>query len=108
LKAVQKHQWTTQKMILPNCRKATASLPQSGDARVSSSFPTATGPGDLKLKKKLADIVAKQRPSFDSLESYLAPMIFSYQDVLFCERTTTNQESLHRLTCLHTVNHIFK
>lgn len=38
----------------------------------------------------------------------MAPYIFNYQDVLFCNRTLANARSLRNITCLHALNHILK
>jgi len=107
LKAIQENQWTIQEIGLPNIGKTIIRLPQVSDGEIAA-VPTISGPEGLKLKQKLASVVARQRPSFDVLEGSIAPMIYNYQDVLFCERSLSNQESLRRLTCLHAVNHVFK
>jgi U3 small nucleolar RNA-associated protein 25 len=67
-----------------------------------------SGPAELKLKQKLAGVISKQLVEFDGLEKYIAPSIFNYQDILYCERRPTNSEILRRLVCLHVINHIFK
>ncbi|EKD14426.1 uncharacterized protein L3040_005741 [Drepanopeziza brunnea f. sp. 'multigermtubi'] len=107
LKALELNQWTTQKICLQKISKAVVSLPGNEE---SKAFAPATilGPSQLKLKQKLANVMGKQRPNFDPLEKSLAPLMFNYQDILFCERNTGNSESLRRLACLHAVNHVFK
>ena len=107
LKALQLNQLTTQKTLLPNFGKAVISLPQTDDAE-PGIIPTVSGPGDLKLKQKLAGVISKQRPTFHPLEKSIATYMFNYQDVLYCERSPVNSESLRRLACLHAVNHVFK
>lgn len=107
LKAVQNDQWTTLKITLPQIGKAILRIPQTGDSEVVT-IPSVSGPEGLKLKQKLAGVVIEQRPVFEVLEQTLAPLIFNYQDVLFCERSLENQENIRRLTCLHAVNHVFK
>lgn len=108
LKAIQKSQWHIHKSVLPKVGKAILRLPQTDDPNVTSNLPIVSGPKHLKLKQKLSDIITKQRPQFDTLEKSIAPRIFSYQDIMYCERTVINQESLRRLVCLHAVNHVFK
>lgn len=107
LKSIQKSQWHTQKTLLPNVGKALLSTPQS-DGLNDIAPSLASGPEALKLKQKLVGIITKQKPSFDDLEQSIAPLIFSYQDVLYCERKPANAESLRRLSCLHAINHVFK
>ncbi|PBP18956.1 digestive-organ expansion factor [Diplocarpon rosae] len=107
IKALDLGEWTTQKVVLPKLGKAVFGLP---DKEISKSFgPTViASPSELKLKQKLANTMVKERPEFDNLEGSIAPLIFNYQDVLYCQRTTADSESLRRLTCLHAVNHVFK
>lgn len=107
LKSIQDQQWRTQKLTIPQLGNAIFRLPQSGSSEVSTS-PSISGFGDLKLKQKLFNVASKQRPILDVLEQTIAPLVFNYQDVLYCERSLENQEVLRRLTCLHAVNHIFK
>lgn len=107
LKSIQKGQWHTQKTALPNVGKAIFSIPQS-DGLDDVTPVLAPGPEALKLKQKLVGIITKQKPSFDDLEKSVAPLLFGYQDVLYCERNPANAESLRRLSCLHAVNHVFK
>lgn len=107
LNAIQKSQWTAQKIAIPKLGSAIVStLEVSGDKL--TALPTVSSAKELKLKHKLTGVVVKQRPTFDILESYIAPIIFGYQDFLYCQRDLSNQEELRRLACSHAVNHIFK
>ena len=108
LKAIQQNEWATQKIMLPEVGKAVISIPQKDNLRSTVEPFTVPGPRELKLKQKLAGVMAKQRPSFDVLEMSVAPLIFGYKDILYCERSTANAEALRRLTCLHAINHVFK
>jgi U3 small nucleolar RNA-associated protein 25 len=108
LKSIQNNHWSSRKAVLPGVGKIVMNLPEDNQSRGIFALPTISGPGELKLKQKLATLVSKQRPSFDDLEKYIAPLIFNYQDIIFCERTPGNGEALRRLTCLHAVNHVFK
>lgn len=103
LDCVNKQLWNRKKIALPKAGNAFMSVPTD-----ITSFPTVNGPQQLKLKQKIAGIAAKLRPSFNHVEKALAPLIFNYQDVLYCERNTTNAEDLRQLVCLHAVNHVFK
>lgn len=108
LVSIQKLQWSTYKTVLQNFGRVTVSVPED-DSNATTAFPTPIpDTGALKLKQKLAQSISKQRPVLDTIEKRVAPCIFGYHDVLFCERNTTNSETLRRLTCLHAVNHIFK
>jgi U3 small nucleolar RNA-associated protein 25 len=108
LRAVRQNQWATQKTVLPKVGKALIHIPQMGDLKSVAEPIAVSGPGELKLKQKLAVIMSKQRPVFDALEKSMAPLMFNYRDILYCERSTINSESLRRLTCLHVINHVFK
>lgn len=108
LKALQKNKWMTQKLSVPGIGKAVTSIPYDLQAK-NLAIPTALpGPASLKLKQKLASIFVKQNPVFDSLERVIAPCLFDYHDLLFCERTPANSNRLRRLACLHAINHVFK
>jgi U3 small nucleolar RNA-associated protein 25 len=105
LKTVNKQQWSTRKVFFPEVGNALVSIPAEHDTLL---HPSLDGPSQLRLKSRLATLTTKIRPSFDALERTLAPFVFGYQDVLYCERTVHTAESLQRLVCLHAVNHIFK
>ena len=107
LKALELSQWTTQKLSLPRFSKSLMSVPQ-GEALTAATPVSVSNIGELKLKRKLATALAEQKPAFDDLEKSIAPMIFGYQDMFYCERNTATSESLRRLTCLHAINHVFK
>ncbi|KAL2071587.1 hypothetical protein VTL71DRAFT_12822 [Oculimacula yallundae] len=107
LKALELNQWSTQKILNPILGKAVVGLPEKEESKTATPA-TISSSGDLKLKQKLAKAMAEQKPTFDPLEKAIAPLIFGYQDVFYCERNTTKSESLRRLTCLHAVNHVFK
>ncbi|KAF8864943.1 U3 small nucleolar RNA-associated protein 25 [Acephala macrosclerotiorum] len=107
LKYIQQNQWISHKVQLPKVGKAILTLPQKESTK-HVTVEEVSGPEHLKLKQKLATVMSKHDFSFDALERQVAPIIFNYQDMLFCERKTTNSESLRRLTCLHAVNHVFK
>ena len=107
LNSLQKNEWAFQKASLSGVGKAVIGMPQKEVIKSYGGSPIP-GPNDLKLKQKLASVINRQRPSFDTLESQIAPYIFGYHDILFCERSPQNSESLRRLACLHAVNHVFK
>lgn len=108
LKHLQQNKWDTEKATLQIGGKAVISIPTSNISNGVSIAASISSPEALKLKSKLSGAAMKQRPSFDKLEGSIAPFIFNYEDVLFCDRRPANAENLRRLTCLHAVNHIFK
>lgn len=108
LESLQQAQWDTKKVTLSIGGKAVISVPKSKDSEALNAPAPISGPEGLKLKQKLSGAAIKQRPTFNKLEGSVAPFIFNYRDILFCDRHPANAESLRRLTCLHAVNHIFK
>jgi U3 small nucleolar RNA-associated protein 25 len=108
LRSIQQDQWDILKATLPQIGKAVAGYPHVKDSASKLTSDEASGPVQLNLKQKLANVMSKHKPSFDTLEKHIAPLIFNYQDVLYCERKITNSESLRRLACLHAVNHVYK
>lgn len=63
---------------------------------------------DLRLIKRLQDSMASKEPKLSKLENLMAPVVFGYQDLLFCRRTAENSGQIRRATCLHVLNHIYK
>ncbi|KAH8821054.1 U3 small nucleolar RNA-associated protein 25 [Xylogone sp. PMI_703] len=107
LKCLQAHQWTVEKSVLPEPNKAIVGIPE--ETTIKQPIPNQIlSFNELKLKQKLAVAAVKQRPSLTSLEQTIAPIIFNYQDILYCERNVKNAGILRRLACLHVINHIFK
>lgn len=62
----------------------------------------------MQLKKKLEQPAARLLPSLDPWLGSLAYLISGYKDVLFPFRTLKVAENIRRLTCLHSLNHVFK
>lgn len=108
LEALRVNSWTIQRTRISSLGRALQGTPNTGEDSPTSSTTPISAPKELKLKQKLLAVMETQKPSFDKLEGSLAPLLFGYQDVLFCERSTSNSQSLRRLTCLHAVNHVFK
>lgn len=107
LKCLEANEWVTQKFTLPEAARCIMSIPEK--TVTNHSTPSQISDiNELTLKARLAAVVSKQRPSLTDLEKTIAPIIFNYQDLLFCGRTLKNAEKLRRLSCLHVVNHIFK
>ncbi|KAH8685656.1 hypothetical protein BGZ60DRAFT_395736 [Tricladium varicosporioides] len=108
LKALQGNQWKTQGMLLPGVGRAIWSVPAVDGLKTIIPPTRVSEPSDLKLKQKLVGTYSKQQPTFNDLEKSIAGNMFSYQDILYCERKPSNAAGLRRLACLHAVNHVFK
>lgn len=108
LKNLQESIWRTEKEMIPKVGKSLWSTPEHPrDSRVTTGLQ-CNRPSGLNLKKKLKDVVNRENHSFDELEERIAPLMFGYHDLLFCDRTLANAQKLRWLTCLHAVNHVFK
>ncbi|EWZ89763.1 U3 small nucleolar RNA-associated protein 25 [Fusarium oxysporum] len=105
VKSVQKNDWATKRALLHNMR-ATILYPGS-DTGSEMPKPIA-GLEGLQLKQKLRETSSRKIGDFDALQRNLGPLIFNYNDVLFCDRTVQNSDSLRELACLHALNHVFK
>jgi U3 small nucleolar RNA-associated protein 25 len=105
VKAVQKGDWATKRALLQNLR-ATVTYP---GCNAGSEVPKPiAGLDGLQLKQKLKEISSRKVGEFDAVQRNLSPLLFNYNDVLFCDRTVRNSDSLRELTCLHALNHVFK
>ncbi|KAJ4222623.1 rRNA-binding ribosome biosynthesis protein utp25 [Fusarium solani] len=105
VKAVQKGEWATKRALIQNLR-ATVTYPNS-DAGSEVPKPMA-GLDSLSLKQKLKETAARKIGEFDTAQRAFSPLLFNYSDVLHCDRTVRNSDSLRKLTCLHALNHVFK
>lgn len=102
--AAKKGEWTTKKALLPSGR-ATAMFP---GLEADGSFPKPVQKlTDLRLKQKLT-APAAEKLSFNEFQQNVSPLIFNYQDLLYCDRTVKNSSSLRQIVCLHALNHVFK
>lgn len=108
LQLIQRKHWTIQKSYLTKASKAVIGIPEEIEEEEVAQPAAISGPTDLKLKQRLARSLGKVISTFDSLEQAIAPFLFNYHDILFCERSPANCERLRRLVCLHAVNHIYK
>lgn len=108
LKAIEEAKWSTKKVVSKGS-KVILNAPDTGNESDLISVPALiSGPADLPLKHRLQESMAGKRPNFDAVEQSLAPYIFGYQDLYFCNRTLGNSKSLRRLACLHALNHVLK
>ncbi|OTA70463.1 DUF1253-domain-containing protein [Hypoxylon sp. EC38] len=107
LKAIQANEYS-QSNSVQNGWRLIRNIPGK-DSTQSAPLPSSiSGPSSLKLKHRLVETAGRKRPTFDNLEQVLYSLTFAYNDILFCGRTTRNAENLRRMTCLHSVNHVFK
>lgn len=107
LKAIEDSKWATKKVAVKGTRTV-LSAPDTGDKNDELSVPAPiSNASDIHLKQKLADTM-KEKRKLDGLEQSLAPHVFGYQDLLFCQRSLSNGKSVRRLACLHALNHVFK
>lgn len=108
LQAIEEAKWTTKKVVSKGA-KSILNAPDTGNESDQISVPTLiSSPSDLSLKHRLQESMAGKKSKFDAVEQSLAPHIFGYQDLYFCNRTLGNGKSLRRLACLHALNHVFK
>lgn len=107
LKAIEDTKWTTKKAS--KGWRTVLNVPDTGDDSDQISLPTPiSSPSELPLKHKLQESITKNSIKLTSIEKSLAPYIFGYNDVLYCNRTLANGQSIRRLACLHALNHVFK
>lgn len=105
VKSVQKNDWATKRALLPNMR---ATILHPGSDTGSEIPKPIAGLEGLQLKQKLRETSSLKIGDFDALQRNLGPLIFNYNDVLFCDRTVRNSDPLRELACLHALNHVFK
>lgn len=99
--AAKIEEWTTGRKLMGPLR---ATLQSSGSDSVFSTHDLKS----VKLKPKLQDASAKTLSSLNEAQKHVASLLFSYQDVLYCDRNVDNAETLRRLVCCHALNHVFK
>lgn len=106
IKAIQANKWRTDR-IAQNSNRIYYNTPQTDDLAERKLPHAISGVADLKLKQRLAESMAKHT-EFDETEKTVAPLLFNYQDMLYCNRTVASSESIRRMACLHALNHVFK
>lgn len=103
IKVAKAGEWTTTRAMVKPWR-ATFQHPEPE----LTIPPPAADLGSFKLKQKLTETAKKKLGKFGDPEKSLAPLLFSYRDVLHCDRTVRNAQSTRQLVCLHALNHILK
>lgn len=105
VEAAKKGQWATKRAMLQSWR---ATVMSAGSDEPTAP-PTVSGIDGLKLKQKLRETATKKKMMrFNDVERALAPVLFDYRDILHCDRSVKNSQSMRQLVCLHALNHIFK
>lgn len=105
IEAVTQGQWATKRALIHPLR-VTLSSPGL-EARLD--VPTPIDQLDsMRLKQKLKQTAANHLSKLEEGLRVLAPLLFEYRDVLHCDRTVSNSESLRHLVCLHALNHVLK
>jgi len=107
LKAVQDGKWRTERAALKSTR-VLFNAPDFGQSDDQPAPKPISGVVDLNLKKKLKESMEEKHAKFGAIEQTVAPYLFNYNDLLYCNRTVSGAQSLRRMTCLHAINHIFK
>ncbi|KAK4241334.1 hypothetical protein C8A03DRAFT_30551 [Achaetomium macrosporum] len=107
LKAIQAGKWRTER-IATNSTRVFLNTPDAGDAEGKSLPAPMSAISDVKLKKRLQEAMTAKHSKFDQVEQTIAPHLFNYQDLLYCNRTVSGSQSIRRLACLHALNHIYK
>ncbi|KAM7204098.1 hypothetical protein V8F33_001733 [Rhypophila sp. PSN 637] len=107
IKAIKEGGWTNQRAI-ENSMKIQLSVPKVEPTQEQPLPSRITGIADLKLKKRLKESMAPKRAEFDAVEQTVAPLLFNYHDLLYCDRTVAGGQSVRRMACLHALNHVFK
>ncbi|KAK4156263.1 hypothetical protein C8A00DRAFT_30858 [Chaetomidium leptoderma] len=107
LKAIQGNKWHLERVAGKSTRTF-LNTPDTGAAEGNLLPAPVSGISDLKLKKKLQEAMEPKHPKFDQVEQTIAPLLFNYQDILYCNRTVAGSQGLRRMACLHALNHIFK
>lgn len=108
LKAIEEGRWSMTKTATKGT-KVVLNSPDTGDKsdQVSAPAPIASA-SELSLKHRLKESMAGKHSKFDAIEQSLAPYVFGYNDLLFCNRNMSRGKSIRRLACLHALNHVFK
>lgn len=107
IKTIQGNRWVTKRSVTKRSRVASM-FPEDDAGCESAATAPVTTPHAIKLKKRLQPATEALMPGFDEAQADLAPVLFNYQDIFYCQRTVENSESLRRLVCLHALNHVFK
>jgi U3 small nucleolar RNA-associated protein 25 len=107
LNAIKEGKWRMERVAAKSTR-IFINTPDTGNTEAKTLPSAVSGISDLKLKKKLHESMEPKHSKFDQVEQTVAPLLFNYQDLLYCNRTVSGSDGVRRMTCLHALNHIFK
>ncbi|KAK0643132.1 hypothetical protein B0T16DRAFT_354567 [Cercophora newfieldiana] len=107
LKAIQDGKWRTERTALKTTR-VLFNVPDAGQSENQTPPKPISGISELNLKNKLKESMEQKHAKFGAVEQTIAPYIFNYQDLLYCNRTVSGAPSVRRMACLHALNHVFK
>lgn len=108
LEAIEEMKWAIKKVASKGI-KVVLNGPDTGNDSDQIVIPSpVTDASELSLKHRLKESMAGKKSKLDAVEQSLAPYIFGYQDLFFCNRNLSNGKSVRRLACLHALNHVFK
>ncbi|KAK0613492.1 hypothetical protein B0T14DRAFT_526381 [Immersiella caudata] len=107
LKAIKDGKWRTEQAALKTTR-VVLNVPDAGQSENQPLPKPISGISELSLKKKLKESMEQKHPKFGAVEQTIAPYLFNYQDLLFCNRTVSGTPGVRRMACLHALNHVFK
>lgn len=108
LKAIEEARWSNKKVASKGARTV-LNAPDTGDKSDEILvLAPVSNPSDLSLKQRLKESLVGKKSNFDAVEQSLAPYVFGYRDLHFCNRSMSNGKSVRELACLHALNHVFK
>lgn len=106
IQGIEADKWTTDQVLFQSNR-AYWKYPKTDQEKVPLPRKI-TGVSDLHLKERLKEKIQSKRPKFDDIEQAVAPFLFNYHNLLYCDRTVGNSDNLRRLAAIHALNHIYK
>ena len=104
VQSVKDGAWTTTRAMVNSLR---GTFMQPGSEAPRTLQPVASL-GDLHLKQKLKESALKKMKTLTETEQHILPLLSDYKDILHCDRTVKESDSLRRMVCLHALNHVFK
>lgn len=107
VRAAQNGKWKMQRQPFESTR-AYWSYPQTEDGQELPLPAPITSVSNLHLKKRLKEVMEFKRSTFGVVEKTVAPFLFNYRDMLYCDRTVGSSQDLRNLAALHALNHLYK
>lgn len=107
LRAIQASNWRMDRTLTKSTR-VFLQTPDVESTDAKALLAPISAISELKLKKRLQESMAPKHAKLDQVEQTIAPLLFNYQDLLYCNRTVSESQGIRRMACLHALNHIFK